>query len=188
MTLFDLLFLAIFLGTLIALIAAAYQSVRGRLAKAGKLVLGVAGFWAVYLGVVAAVSLSTPRRTIAIGEERCFDDWCITVERISGAKPIAATLRVSSEAKRVTQAAPDTTVYVEDSHGVRYPSKPENGQPTFATRIGPGESYETVHQFDVPDSVTIVGLVVRHGQGGPGSVIIGGDDALFHQPAIVKFP
>ena len=47
--------------------------------------MGVVVFWAIYLCVVIAVSLSTPRREIAMGEDRCFDDWCIAVESISGA-------------------------------------------------------------------------------------------------------
>lgn len=183
-----MLFLVIFLATLAALISSAYQSLRGRIGRAGRIVLGVAFFWAVYLGVVVAVSLSTPRRTIEIGENRCFDDWCVTVERISAARPIAATLRVSSIAKRISQGAPDTTVYLEDADGRKFPSKPENGQPLFATKIGPGESYKTVREFDVPDNVKIVGLVVRHGSAGPGAVVIGDDSALFHKPAIVKLP
>ena len=193
--------MAIFLATLIALIAAAYQSIRGQIAKAGRIVLGTAGFWVIYLAVVAGVSLATPRRVIAIGEQRCFDDWCITVERVSGSNPsgsnpIMVTLRVASVAKRITQAAPDTTVQLEDSDGRLYSSKSESGQPTFATKIGPGESFETMREFEVPDNVKnnvknnvkIVGVVVRHGSSGPGAIVIGDDAAIFHKPAIVKIP
>jgi hypothetical protein len=53
--------------------------------------------------------------------------------------------------------------------------------------IGPGESYDTIREFDVPAGVKIVGLVVRHSGSGPGALVIGDDDALFHKPAIVKF-
>jgi hypothetical protein len=186
LTLFDLLFLAVFLATLMALIVGAYQSLRGRLAKAGRIVLGVAIFWVIYLGVVAAVSLSTPRRIVAIGEERCFDDWCITVVGINGTSRVRATLRVSSVAKRIRQSAPDTTVHLEDSDGKQYPSRPAGDQPSFGTMIGPGESFETVREFDVPAGVHGLGLVVRHGSTGPGAIVIGDDSAMFHKPAIVK--
>jgi hypothetical protein len=51
--------------------------------------------------------------------------------------------------------------------------------------IGPGESFETVREFDVPAGVHGLGLVVRHGAF-PGNIVIGDDGALFHKPAIVK--
>jgi hypothetical protein len=188
LTIFDLLFLAIFLGSLFVLLIAAYQSLRGRFAKAGRLVLGFAIFWGIYLGIVIAVSLATPRRTVAIGEERCFDDWCITVESASAGPPAVATLRVSSRAKRIRQSAPDTTVYLEDSDGKRYTARPSGGQPSFGTMIGPGESYETRREFDVPPEAHGLGLVVRHGSTGPGAIVIGDDSAMFHKPAIVKIP
>jgi hypothetical protein len=186
LTLFDLLFLAVFLATLIALIVGAYQSVRGRIAQAGKVLLGVIVFWAIYLCIVAAVSLSTPRRVVAIGEDRCFDDWCIAVEKVTGTGSIAVTLRVSSVAKRIRQSAPDTTVYLEDAEGKRYVSKPATGQPSFGTMIGPGESFVTVREFDVPSGARELGLVVKHGSTGPGAIVIGDDAAMFHKPAIVK--
>ncbi len=187
MTLFDLLFLVVFLATLIALIVAAYKSLRGRIAQAGRVLVGVVLFWAIYLCVVIAVSLSTPRRVIAMGEDRCFDDWCIAVEGVSGGSgKLSANLRVSSVAKRIQQGAPDTFVYLEDVDGKRYPSRPTGDQPSFATRIGPGESFKTVREFGVPEGVRIAGLVVRHGSTGPGAVVIGDDSALFHKPAIVK--
>jgi len=187
LTLFDLLFLAIFLATAIVLIYAAYCSLRGRVAKAGKVVLGAAMFWAIYLGIVTAVSFAKPRRVLAIGERRCFDDWCLTVQRVEHGRPFKVTLRVYSDAKRVTQSAPDNRVFLEDEAGKRYPAGPENGQPPFSKMIGPGESYDTIREFDVPAGVKIVGLVVGHSGVGPGALIIGDDDAIFHKAAIVKF-
>jgi hypothetical protein len=192
LTFFDLLFLLVFFGTLIVLIVAAYFGVRGRLGKAGRLVLSVAAFWAIYLGAVAAVSVSTPRRVVAVAEDRCFDDWCISVERfateqVSGSRRIAATLRVSSRAKRVRQSAPDNIVYLEDSSGKIYASLPAGDQPSFGTMIGPAESFETIRKFDVPAGARGLGLVVQHGAF-PGNIVIGDDNALFHKPAIVSIP
>jgi len=184
--LFDLVFLLLFFATFVALIFAAYSAVRGRIGQASRIVLGTAGVWIIYLGIVVAVSLATPRRVVAVGEERCFDDWCITVLGKSAGPPIAVTLRVSSQAKRVRQSAPDTTVYLEDTGGKRYSPRSMESQPSFGTMIGPGESFETIRLFDVPANVRILGLVVRHSTG-PGAVIIGEDSAVFHSPAIVKF-
>ena len=187
MTLFDLLFLAIFLATAVTLIYAAYCSLRGRLAKAGKVVLGAAIFWAVYLVIVTAVALATPRKVLAMGERRCFDDWCLTVVSADEGRPFKVTLRVYSDAKRVAQSAPYNRVFLEDDTGKRYSAGPENGQPPFSKMIGPGESYDTIREFDVPAGVKIMGLVVGHSGPGPGALIIGDDDAIFHKPAIVKF-
>jgi hypothetical protein len=187
LTLFDLLFLAIFIATAVVLIYAAYCSLRGRIAQAGKVVVGAAIFWAVYLAVVIVVSFATPRRVLAIGERRCFDDWCLTVQSVDDGRPFKVTLRVYSDAKRVTQSAPDNKVFLEDDSGKRYAAGPENGQPPFSKMIGPGESYDTIREFDVPAGVKIVGLVVGHSGVGPGAIVIGDDDAIFHKPAIVKF-
>ncbi len=186
MTLFDLLFIAVFLASLIILIVAAYLAVRGRFPSAGRLLLRLAMFWFVYLATVVAVSLSTPRRVLAIGEDHCFDDWCIAVKQVSDGPPLAVTLGVSSRAKRVRQGAPDTFVYLEDSQGNRYAPRPAAHQPSFATMIGPVESFETAREFDVPASARGLGLVVRHGSSGPGAIVIGDDSAMFHKPAIVK--
>ena len=154
---------------------------------AGKVVLGAAIFWAIYLTIVAAVSFATPRKVLAIGERRCFDDWCLTVQSVDGGRPFKVTLRVQSDAKRVTQSAPGNQVFLEDDAGKRYAAGPENGQPPFSKMIGPGESYDTIREFDVPAGVKIVGLVVGHSSGpNPGALVIGDDDAIFHKPAIVK--
>jgi hypothetical protein len=182
--LFDLLFLVLFLVTLIAMIVAAYQSLRGRIAKAGRVVLGSVIVWAIYLAVVIAVSLSTPRREVAIGEVRCFDDWCVAVAAMSPGPPFAATLRVSSRGARIRQGAPDTFVYLEDSAGKKIAPRTCSG-PAFATKISSEESYEKICEFGVAAGERIAGLVVRHGSTGPVAVIIGDDAALFHKPAIV---
>jgi hypothetical protein len=177
----------ILLATTALLVFAAYTAIRGAIVNAGRVVFGVAVAWVIYLAIVAGVSLATPRKVVAIGEERCFDDWCITVERVSADRPISVALRVSSQAKRVRQSAPDTSVYLEDATGKKYYARPATTEPPFGTIIGPGESYETIRQFDVLENAQIVGMVVRHGVTGPGIVIIGDDAALFHRPAIVKF-
>lgn len=186
MTLFDLLFLLVFFATLVTLITAAVFSLRGQQARAGKTVLGIAIFLAVYMAIDIGVSLATPRHFVDLGQRHCYDDWCVTVLQATQTPAFSVKLRVSSDAKRVTQAAPDTIVLLEDSAGKRYPSRLAAGQPGFDTRIGPGESFETVHEFDVPAGVHIAGLVVRHGTFGPALFVIGEDAALFHPPMLYR--
>ena len=190
MTLFDLLFLLVFFATLAALITAAVFSLRGDQATAGKTVLGVAIFLGIYLAVVIGVSLATPRRYVELNERHCYDDWCVAVVHATRGSPPEAVfqvqLRVSSDAKRVQQRAPDTKVFVEDANGKRYAGWLVPGQPGFGTRIGPGESFETGFEFDVPANTQIAGVVVNHSTPGPGSFIIAEDSAIFHQPMLYK--
>ncbi|HLW76529.1 MAG TPA: hypothetical protein VKS01_06075 [Bryobacteraceae bacterium] len=185
MTLFDLLFLAVFLATLVALIAAAVFSIRGDNARAGRTALGVAVFLGIYLAIVLGVSLATPRRYVNLGERHCYDDWCVTVVEATAGSPFTVKLKVSSDAKRIRQSAPDTKVFLEDSTGKRYTGRIGPGQPGFGTMIGPGEWFETVHEFDVPAGVRVEGLVLAHGTG-PGLFVIGEDAALLHPRMLYK--
>jgi hypothetical protein len=43
----------------------------------------MAGLVAAYLLVVVVVSLTTPRKVIAIGDSYCYDSWCIAIEKVS---------------------------------------------------------------------------------------------------------
>ena len=85
MTIFDLLFLASFLVSVITLIAAAYAAIRGRCPRA----FSILGVWlvcvVVYLGISVAVAYAAPQRVIAVGTPWCFDDWCLTVENVQHA-------------------------------------------------------------------------------------------------------
>ncbi len=186
MTLFDLLFLFVFLATLVTLITAAVFSLRGDNARAGKTVLGVAIFLGIYLAVVIGVSLATPRRYVELKQRHCYDDWCVTVEQANAGPPFSVNLRVSSDAKRVQQRAPDTKVFVEDINGKRYAGWLVPGQPGFGRQIGPGESFETSFEFDVPVNTKIAGVVVNHSTPGPGSFIIAEDSAIFHPPMLYR--
>ena len=121
MTVFDLLFIAVFSGTIGALAASVYFLVRGRYRHAGRIAGGLSGFLAIYLLIVVLVALATPQRFLALGEDQCFDDFCVAVMR-SEIKDghCRVIVRVSSRAKRRVQRAPDAAVYLIDSAGREY--------------------------------------------------------------------
>jgi len=189
-TIFDLVFLAAFLVSVIALIAMAYQAVRGRIPRA-LLMLGV---WlacvVVYLGISVAVAYAAPQRVIAVGDPWCFEDWCLTVKSAHRAGEIYdVDLRISSEAKRVTQRANGAWIYVRDENDKHYDPAPADVP--LDILLQPGESVAAKRSFNVPANVHELGLVTGHG-GAPCGVmslaIIGGGGCLFHKQTMIQLP
>src|SRR5580658_2474769 len=80
MTIFDLVFILLFLTSVVTLATAAVAAIRGRRAKAVTILRVYAICLAIYMGIVAVVALAAPQRIVHLGEDHCFDDWCITAE------------------------------------------------------------------------------------------------------------
>jgi len=192
-TLFDLLFIVLFLAALATLVVAAGMALVGRFAKAGRVAgrLGIAV--AVYLVVVAAAGLLTPRRYLAIGDDQCSDDWCIAVDGVSKAETPTAvrydvTFRVRSRARRAMQREPNVVVYLTDAAGRRLDPEPEDAaQPPFDVELSPGQSVRTARTFLAPAGWRDVGLVVaRSGFPFPVCCIVGEDGSLLHKRTVVR--
>ena len=79
MTIFDLLFIAVFFGAAISLVVAAYSALRGRRPRAIAILRWLGVYLGAYFGVLILVSLASPRRVVRVGENQCWDDWCIAV-------------------------------------------------------------------------------------------------------------
>ena len=194
MTIFDLLFLALLPALAVWLARAFYWTARDEWGRARRLWLELGAAAAVYLSVVVATSVATPRRRLRMGEDQCFDDWCLAAERVTrvGGEFYAVTLRVSSRAKRVRQREWDAGVRVVDGRGRRYEVSAA-GQRAFeaangrarplSDELGPGDSFETVRVFDAPGEPEGLALEVTHGAG-PGLFIIGGEGSLFHRETV----
>ncbi len=69
MTLFDLIFIVVFLGAVVTIVRIAVFAIRGRLARAIRSALGLAAVLGIYAAALIAVSLASPGRTVPIGEE-----------------------------------------------------------------------------------------------------------------------
>jgi len=83
MTLFDLLFLATFLLTITCLGAILFLILRGRRKNALRLTAALAAMLTLYFGALTIVSLASPRTLVPVGQDRCFDDWCVALEKVS---------------------------------------------------------------------------------------------------------
>ena len=195
MTISDLLFIGIFLATVLILCASAFIALRGRPGQAVRLLSMYGIGLVIYLGLVAVVSLTSPQRIMALGENRCFDDWCISVDDITRSdSPTGAiysvTLRMSSRARRVSQRENGLAVYILDEKGRRFEATADPAAEPFNSLLQPGQSITTVRTFEVPATSSQSVLVVGH-EGAfnfPGMVIIGDDSSLFHKPTIVRLP
>jgi hypothetical protein len=191
MSLFDLLFIAVFLGTVVTLLSAAFQAIRGRGAKALVLLRRCCICVGAYLGIVVLASVFWPRTVLQVGERRCFDDWCIAVENASrqearGGVNYLITLRLTSTARRVTQRENAVVVYLADERGRRYDPIPDPSAVPLNIQLGPQESVAATRSFELPPDAREPGLVIAHEGGFPIGWFIIGDETWFHKPTIVR--
>jgi hypothetical protein len=190
---FDLLFLTLFLATVAGLWTVAWSAVRGRGARAIRILRGYATGAGVYLAIVVLGSVFWPRRVLNMGDPRCFDDWCIAAESVSR-KPARAdisyivTLRVSSRARRVSQREDGVVVYLTDDRGRRYDPIPDGSAVPLNVLLRPQESIAAARIFEVPAEAHEVGLVIAHEGGFPIGWFIIGEETWFHKPTMVRLP
>ncbi len=183
---------------------------RGRGQRALAVLVGSAICIVIYLGVVVLVALMSPQRVFAVGEDHCFDDWCVAVKEFTVVPELGeggrcrqgewAVLRrhpsTLQSCARTVAARSSVAVRLIDGHGRTYEVSPQ-GQAAFEARHGPappltstlelGQFLDTVRVFDLPTDAHDVGLTVEHPVGpAPGLFIIGDDASLLHEPAIVR--
>jgi hypothetical protein len=197
MTLFDLLFLVSGLFVVGMTGRIAVSAIRGRWDAAIRLGRLLGLFLALYAAVLMCVALVLPRRIYSPGEQRCFDDWCVTAlgATASAATPCgpdesgrdwAVTVEVNSVARRIRQRAPDAHAELEDQEGKRYrPCTGTASGKSLSDELGPGESFRVSLPFRLPRDATPTGLVLHHGDF-PGAVIIGADQSFLHRPALQR--
>ena len=195
MTLFDLLFLAIIFASVLALAAVVVLALSGQWRRSAWMLVGYGTCLALYLGVVAAVSLASPQRVLARGEDRCYDDWCIAVidasrvERPTGARYVVL-LRLTSRARGISQRENGVVAYVLDEEGRRFDPTPDPAEAPFDSLLDPGRSVSTTRIFDVASAAGQPVLVIAHEGASrfPGAVIIRDESSLLHKPMMVRLP
>lgn len=208
MTIFDLLFLASALGGCLALIVALVALARRRWPIARRTLIGLGGYLLLYALAMVSVAALSPQQSLAMGQERCFDDWCIAAvaagqqPRIGAAQMwvsaqgrfVVVTVRVTSHAKAISQRELDTQLCLLDGVGRRYAVSVagqraldvtgQGGQP-LDTLLAPSGSFTHTAVFDVPVDASQLALVIAH-SAFPGALIIGDDQSLFHRPTLMR--
>jgi hypothetical protein len=193
-TVFDLLFILIFLATVAALSTVLFHAVRGHTRKSLR-VLGVSALClAVYFAICCATALFTPRRELVIGQPQCFDDWCVQLDGVVK-MPLGAVTRyqlsihIFSQAKRISQRENGIAFYLEDDLGHRYPVIPSPSDIPSNSLLQPGESVTLTRGFELPSTAHAAGFVATHEGGFPiGWFVIGENQSLFHKEPITRLP
>lgn len=208
MTIFDGILILAVLGCILALGSLCSFLLRRQWTWAKRVLLILFSFLVLYAGVLLSVSLLSPQRVLAMHQNRCFDDWCLSVERVVqqstvGAAPMVATahgtfylvtVRVSSQARGITQRALDAQVSLLDARGQRADPDPAGQQALDATGQGgqpldgalaPGGSFTRTVVFDLPMSSSHLALVVTHGLF-PDVLVIGSEQSFLHKPTIIQ--
>ncbi|WP_423225720.1 hypothetical protein [Candidatus Amarolinea aalborgensis] len=195
MTIFDLLFIVIVVASLAMLAVVIATALRGRGRQAVRLLAALGVCLALYLGVIALVALASPPRVMALGQDRCFDDWCVAVEDIARVEllkgtELTVTLRVSNRARRAPQRENGVVVAVLDEEGQRFEAAAPREEAPFSVLLQPGEAVTVTRTFDVSGASGRLNLVVEHAGFSrfPGMFIIGDDSSLLHKPTIVHLP
>ncbi len=189
MSVFELLFILLFLFSIVLLLVTGGLFVAGRRSRAVKLLKWWASGVGVYFAVVLIVSSLMPRQTVAMGEELRYDDWCIAPESVglttAGIESIyTARLRLISRARRITQREHGVVVYLTDANGTRFDPRPDPADIPISVPLGPGDSVDISRTFSLPAGDPPTGLVIAH-EGGfqMGWLMIG--QGPFRQPPIV---
>jgi len=176
MTIFDLLLIAVILGSAIAL--AAIRPFRRAL-------LVVAFGLAIYLTVICIVSLGSEQKIMALGDPDCSDDWCVTPEKAHFAgDTVSVEFRVWSRAKRVTQREYGVRPFLVDERGQRFLISQSTG-PEFDRSIGPGDEFNTVRTYRASRDATTLDLILREGFGME-TFVIGSSQSLLHPRTVYR--
>jgi hypothetical protein len=193
MTLFDLLFIALFLTAAGNLVAAGIAALRGRSGAALRRLRILAIGAVAYLAVVVMVSLLSPRHYIGLGDRQCSDDWCIAAVQAQRAEAAnearyEVTFEVSSRARRAVQRERSVVVYLRDGEGRRYDAEPAGSDPPFDVQLDPGQTVRTTRFFSIPSDVHDVGVVVTRegGMPGPGCCVISDEGSLLHKRTVIR--
>ncbi len=190
MTVFDLLFIALFLTAIGTLIAVAVAAFRGQRQRALGLLRRLAFCAVTYVAMVYAATAVSPRVVLRVGDPECSDDWCMAVEGVKRTQENAVarydvTLRIFSRARRVAQrelAAKD--VYLVDGQWRRYDPVLTGSEIPLNTLLQAGELVTTSRRFELPADVHGIGLMVDR-SALPICVIIG-ECGAFHRDTIVR--
>jgi hypothetical protein len=196
LTVFDLLFAVVCIGTLGTFAVVLVLLVRRRSRAAAVVGSRWALCFGLYIATIVVVSLLSGSRVLQPGERRCFDDWCLAVESArvihnpvrADIKQYSVGMRISSRARGETQREKGVAVYLIDAQGHRYGAALDSSEVRFDLLLGPGESVAVARRFEIPSAVHGLALIVRHEGFYPGALIIGDEQSLFHKPMLLDLP
>ena len=194
MNLRELLLLALVGWTAIGAVGVTISLVRRERAKALRHLGWIAGVWAAYLAVLVAVSLHQPQKTVAIGQDQCYDEMCFAVTGVEqvpgflihdGSRLLRVSVRITNHAHGRTESEKLIRAYLVDAQGRRWEESAAISGVPLTARVPAGDSVVSEPVFKVAGNATGLGLVFTHGQRQPGVLVIGASDSLLHRRTVV---
>lgn len=193
MTLFDLLFILVFLTSVIGLLGIGIAAVRGRRQTVRVIGRRLGVGLGAYFVVIMLVGIASPKQFVALGTNQCSDDWCIaadSVHRDAAGDTIVYTIdfRLSSRARGVAQRERSVVAFLIAADGRRFDALRDSASVPFDTLLQPAEAIRATRRFRVPRSASDVGLVIAREGGAwfPRCCIIGDANNFMHRRPVVR--
>jgi hypothetical protein len=205
MTIYDLVFLIGAIAAISTIVRATYLLVRGRVPKAGRVLMRLSIGAVVYFAALLLASFTQPLHDIHLGVPNCFDDFCIAVDSAVRVNTIGSVSsegdfvvvsgRVLSKARR-RQRETDVRGVLMDGAGARHEAS-VRGQQALEALGGAGSRLTDFVEpyganafklvFDVPKTSQEFAFITAHGWF-PAALIIGDQQSPLHRPSIVRLP
>ena len=192
-TIFDLVFLAAVLASATVLTGVVLLAARGQFRQARRVIAAYVIAATSYLVIGMVVSLVRPQRVIDRDVPWCFDDWCLTAQRVTRTLDgtvqfVRVDVTISSRARRVSQHAKGAWLVLIDKAGHRYAPELDSSATPLDVLMKPGDSVATSRVFRLPADARRLGLVTGHGGaycGVMSFLVIGQSGCLFNKPAMI---
>jgi hypothetical protein len=190
-----LLFFALVGWTFLGAIGIVLSLARNRRAEARKHASWLAAVLGLYVVVLLLLSIVQPRRTIRMGQDRCFDTMCFAVvaaEEVPGfeagmgdaGRVVRVAIRVSNHGGPATS---DDLIraYLIDARGRRWDPMPGLSGNLLTARVAGGSHILSQPMFRVGSDAGSLGLVFTHGPWQPRRLMLGDSDSLGHRAEVV---
>ena len=186
----DLTAILAVLGTAATAIRLIYLLMRARRTQARRVLIRWGVGAAAYVMVSLGASAMRRERSIGLGERWCFDEWCISVDRVTHRNAAAGAIYTldlqASNAGRRPQRALYPWMFVRDAEGRRYQPATPDWVASAEASIAPHESHRFSIDFHMPADARPLGFMTNHGSGTPCNllpslVFIGQGGCLFNK-------
>jgi hypothetical protein len=196
----NLLFFVSFLATAILVTLLVYRTFRGRPIR--RIALAILVCWCAYAATLIAVSFSSETRSLTLGTDKCFDDWCAAVIGARsmpnpngpiGTKLVAITLRVSNRARQAAfrPSQPRVSLLLASGDAL-YPSavaqrefeKQGGPQEDLAKRLVAGDKFQTTLVFEVPAATREASVALLEGPAVLTRFLVGDENSFFHRKMV----
>ncbi len=197
MRLTELLLAGLVLWTLIGVVGTVISAMRGDGRRAKRGAAWIAGTWSVYLLVLLAVSLRTRQRSMAMGEEQCFDEMCFGVagaDEVEGfqargqerARLVRVRIRMTNHGRGRPEAEALIRAYLVDGEGRRWDEVRGLSGVRLTSKVAARGATVSEPVFRVARDATHLSLVLTHGGWQPGVLVIGDPDSWRHRPTVMR--